>query len=64
MESTLDFKLTVDEANTILGALGNLPYVQVVNIITKLQTQAQEQFAAKEKKAEESLFKTEHGIFD
>lgn len=64
MNDTLDFKLTVDEANTILGALGNLPYVQVVNIVTKLQTQAQEQFAAKEKKAEDSLFRTEHGIFD
>jgi hypothetical protein len=64
MEDTLDFKLTVDEANTILGALGNLPYVQVVNIITKLQAQAQEQFAAKEKKVEDSLFRAEHGIFD
>lgn len=64
MESTLDFKLTVDEANTILGALGNLPYVQVVNIITKLQTQAQEQFATKEKRTEDSLFRGEDVIFD
>lgn len=55
MEDALHFKLTVDEANTILGALGNLPYVQVVNIITKLQTQAQEQLVVKEKTTEDCL---------
>lgn len=55
MNDTLDFKLTVDEANTILGALGNLPYVQAVNIITKLQAQAQEQLVAKEKTTEDCL---------
>lgn len=35
--------LTVEELNTILRALGNLPYVQVQAIIEKIQLQARAQ---------------------
>ena len=39
----LNFKLTVNEANTILQALGNMPFVQVYPLIQKLQQQAAQQ---------------------
>ena len=39
----LNFELTVEEANTILGALSKSPYEQVVNLIDKMQKQAREQ---------------------
>ena len=39
----LNFKLTVNEANTILQALGNMPFAQVYPLIHKLQQQAAEQ---------------------
>lgn len=39
----LNFKLSVNEANAILQALGNLPFVQVYPLIQKLQQQAAEQ---------------------
>jgi hypothetical protein len=42
----LTFMLTVDEANTILSALGKLPYELSANIIAKLQLQAQPQLNA------------------
>jgi len=39
----LNFNLTVNEANTILQALGNMPFVQVYPLIQKLQDQAAKQ---------------------
>jgi hypothetical protein len=41
--------LTLDEVNTILGALGAQPYTQVFQLVTKIQQQAQEQLKTEEK---------------
>jgi hypothetical protein len=42
-------ELTVDEVNGILQALGQLPYAQVVNLISNIREQAVKQVnAAKE----------------
>lgn len=38
---TLD--LTINEVNLILQALGNAPYVQVFELVQKIQEQAKEQ---------------------
>jgi len=37
---TITLKLSVDEANAILQSLGNMPYVQVHQLIKKIQQQA------------------------
>ena len=39
----INLKLTVDEANVMLQALGNLPYLQVHQLIEKIQSQAGQQ---------------------
>jgi hypothetical protein len=39
----VNLKLTVEEANAVLNALGNLPFVQVSQLIGKLQLQAGQQ---------------------
>jgi len=39
----LDIKLTVNELNCILEALGNLPYIRVYELISQLQNQARGQ---------------------
>ena len=39
----LKFLLNVNEANTVLRALGNLPYLQVYELMQKIQEQAQAQ---------------------
>ncbi|MFL5764160.1 MAG: hypothetical protein ACJ77K_09480 [Bacteroidia bacterium] len=41
-----EFKLTLtlNEVNTILKGLGNLPYNQVNEIVAKIHAQAQDQF--------------------
>jgi hypothetical protein len=36
-------ELTVDEVNAVLGALGQLPYAQVVNLIGNIREQAVKQ---------------------
>jgi hypothetical protein len=36
----LTFKLTIDEANTILRGLGKLPFEDVANLVSKLNMQA------------------------
>jgi hypothetical protein len=43
-EITLTVK--VEEVNLMLSALGNLPFIQVHELFTKIQTQATEQLAA------------------
>jgi hypothetical protein len=50
----LNFSLSIDEANVILNALGERPYVQVADLIVKMQLQAQEQLTAKENRSGES----------
>jgi hypothetical protein len=42
----MNFELTVDEANVILGGLAKLPYEVSAGVINKLQTQAQGQIPA------------------
>lgn len=39
----LSFSVNIKEINTILKALGNMPYNQVNDIISKLHSQAQAQ---------------------
>ncbi len=43
MMKEINFQLTVDEINTILEALGQMPYVKVFPLINKIQGQAQQQ---------------------
>ena len=40
MESNLQFSFDHEEANLVLHALGQLPYVQVADLIQKIQDQA------------------------
>ena len=42
----ISLQLTIDDANLILEALGNQPYVKVFSLITKFQAQASQQLAA------------------
>jgi len=37
---TITLKLSVDETNAILQSLGNMPYIQVHQLIQKIQQQA------------------------
>lgn len=39
----LTFKLTIDEANLVLEALGTMPFKTVFALVGKIQTQAGEQ---------------------
>jgi hypothetical protein len=45
----IELKLTVAETNGILQALGQMPFVQVVNLIQKIQQQASPQIKPDEK---------------
>jgi hypothetical protein len=47
--------LTVDEVNKVLNALGNLPFVQVFEVIPKIQAQADQQLNGKETKLRKTL---------
>jgi len=40
--------LTIEQVNAILNALGNAPYVQVVDLIAEIRKQGQEQIAAEQ----------------
>jgi hypothetical protein len=51
MPQQLTIKLTLDEANVILAALGNLPYIQVHSLIHNLQSQVAPQLADMEQKS-------------
>jgi len=44
----LKFELTLEEANTVLGALGKAPFEAVAGLINKLQQQDQPQLPALE----------------
>lgn len=41
--STLALEVTIDEANLILEGLGQLPFIRVYSLITKIQEQAAKQ---------------------
>lgn len=41
----INLQLTIDEANLILEALGNLPFVKVYALIGKIQQQAGQQLS-------------------
>jgi hypothetical protein len=41
--NVIGLKLSIDEVNTLLSALGNMPYVQVYDLIQKLHEQAGQQ---------------------
>ncbi len=43
----IQWTLDINEANNILTVLGKLPYEQVVDTITKLRTQTEEQLKPK-----------------
>lgn len=43
MEQTIKLELTINEINTILSGLGNLPYIQVDSLIPKIKEQAYNQ---------------------
>jgi len=45
----IDLKLTVAEVNGVLQALGQMPFVQVVNLVQKIQQQAAPQIKPDEK---------------
>ena len=45
---TTTLELTLDEINIILAGLGELPAKQSINLIIKIQQQAQAQIKAKE----------------
>jgi len=47
--------LTTDEANLILEALGNLPFVKVYTLIGKIQEQARQQLSESDSPNVESL---------
>lgn len=40
----INFKVTINEANLILQALGDLPFAKVFALVAKIQEQAQQQF--------------------
>jgi hypothetical protein len=44
----IELKLELNEVNGILNALGQMPYVQVKDLIAKIQAQAQPQLEKKE----------------
>jgi hypothetical protein len=43
---TINFELTIEQANAVLSLLGNAPYVQSANLINLLQEQAGPQVRA------------------
>jgi len=43
----IHLELTIDEVNLTLTALGQLPYVQVVEVLENIRKQAEGQWAAK-----------------
>ncbi len=45
----IELKLDLNEVNGILTALGNMPYVQVKDLIAKIQAQAQPQVEQEQK---------------
>ena len=57
----LTLKLTIEEANTILSALGQVPYAQVFGLISKINEQAEEQLRASQNGAPAAKAALENG---
>ena len=51
----IHLQLTTDEANLILEALGNLPFVKVYTLIGKIQEQARQQLSENDAPSADSL---------
>ncbi|MCB0556713.1 MAG: hypothetical protein KDD02_24420 [Phaeodactylibacter sp.] len=51
-QQTVKLELTVAEVNTILAAIGKLPYIEVFQLINKIQTQGGNQMGAVENGAD------------
>ena len=51
----IHLQLTTDEANLILEALGNLPFVKVYTLIGKIQEQARQQLSENDAPSTDSL---------
>ncbi len=51
----IHLQLTTDEANLILEALGNLPFVKVYTLIGKIQEQARQQLSENDASSADSL---------
>lgn len=47
----INLQLTIDEANLVLEALGNLPFARVYTLIGKIQEQAGQQLRMAESQA-------------
>jgi hypothetical protein len=50
----IQLNVTIEEANLILEALGNLPFARVYTLIGKIQEQAGTQLAAKNGQVEQN----------
>ncbi len=48
----INLQLTIEEANLVLEALGNLPFAQVFTLIGKIQEQAGQQLKPPESQAD------------
>lgn len=42
----INLQLSIEEVNTLLASLGNMPYVQVYSLVQKIQQQASAQLPA------------------
>ena len=51
----MKLNLTITEINSVLQALGNMPYAQVFELVEKIREQVQPQLAAKQGDAAAAL---------
>lgn len=59
---TINFSLTVDEANKVLEALGQMPFVQVNQLIAKIHADASAQLMNSQSESEsENVKSLAHG---
>jgi hypothetical protein len=58
---TITFSLTVDETNKVLEALGQMPFIQVHQLITKIHTDASTQLVSSNEETEEKVKSLAHG---
>lgn len=54
MEHTINIKLTLNDINAVLRALGNRPYAEVANLIDNISGQAQAALRSEEEAATEN----------
>ena len=58
---TIRIELTIDEANTILASLGQQPYLEVVDLIQKIQQQGAAQLNRVERVSNVGIETIENG---